>query len=47
MNVGGIPLAEHSSGFFLIVGMLLALTGLLAYSAFGFLRNRDYRLSPY
>jgi zinc transporter len=35
MNVGGIPLSEHRHGFALIAGTLLALTGLLAYLAFG------------
>ena len=41
MNVGGIPLAEHNYGFFLIVAVLVTLTILLAYLAFGLLRNRD------
>jgi zinc transporter len=35
MNVGGIPLAEHGYGFFLILGFLLALTALLAYLVLG------------
>jgi len=35
MNVGGIPLAQHPYGFFLVVGPLLVLTALLAYWAFG------------
>jgi len=39
MNVGGIPLAESSYGFFLIVGILFLLTSLLAYLALG--RPRD------
>lgn len=39
MNVGGIPLAEHGNGFFLIVALLLALTGFGAYLALG--RNHD------
>lgn len=39
MNVGGIPLAEQRSGFFIIVGILLVLTAGLAYLAF--LRRRD------
>lgn len=39
MNVGGIPLAANGYGFFLIVGILLALTALLAYVALG--RRRD------
>ncbi len=30
MNVGGIPLAQHRYGFFLVVGPLLVLTALLA-----------------
>jgi zinc transporter len=39
MNVGGIPLAQHRYGFFLVVGPLLALTALLAY--WGLARRRD------
>lgn len=39
MNVGGIPLAENTHGFFLIVVILLALTAILAYLALG--RRRD------
>ena len=39
MNVGGIPLQQNGSGFFLIVGALTALTAVLAY--LGLLRNRD------
>ena len=39
MNVGGIPLAENGHGFFLIVGILLVMTALLAYLALG--RRRD------
>jgi zinc transporter len=39
MNVGGIPLAENASGFLAIVGVLFALTVLLAYLAL--FRNRD------
>ncbi len=39
MNVGGIPLAEHSAGFFLIVGTLFAVTMLLAYLTL--VRRRD------
>lgn len=35
MNVGGIPLASDKLGFWSIVTILLALTGLLAYLAFG------------
>jgi zinc transporter len=35
MNVGGIPLAEHGYGFFIIAGILAALTGLLAYLSLG------------
>ena len=31
MNVGGIPLAQHRYGFFLVLGPLLVLTALLAY----------------
>ena len=39
MNVGGIPLAQHSYGFFLVVSPLLVLTALLAYWFLG--RRRD------
>jgi zinc transporter len=39
MNVGGIPLAENGYGFFLIVGILLVFTALLAYLALGRLRD--------
>jgi zinc transporter len=35
MNVGGIPLAQHPYGFFLVVGPLLVLTALLAYWGLG------------
>jgi len=31
MNVGGVPLAQHPYGFFLVVSPLLILTGFLAY----------------
>jgi zinc transporter len=39
MNVGGIPLAQHPYGFFLVVAPLLALTAFLAYWGLG--RRRD------
>jgi zinc transporter len=39
MNVGGIPLAQHPYGFFLVVGPLLVLTVFLAYWGLG--RRRD------
>jgi len=39
MNVGGIPLAQHPYGFFLVVGPLVALTAFLAY--WGLIRRRD------
>ena len=39
MNVGGIPLADHRHGFALVVTLLVVLTGVLAYLAFG--RRRD------
>jgi zinc transporter len=39
MNVGGIPLAQHPYGFFLVVGPLLILTAFLAYWGLG--RRRD------
>lgn len=35
MNVGGIPLAQHPYGFFLVVGPLLLLTAVLAYWGLG------------
>ncbi len=41
MNVGGIPLANHGSGFFWIVGILLALTALLAYISLGSYRDKN------
>jgi zinc transporter len=34
MNVGGVPLAEHGSGFVIVVAILIFLTGLLAYIGF-------------
>lgn len=34
MNVGGVPLAENSYGFFLVAGILAVVTGVLAYLAF-------------
>jgi len=39
MNVGGIPLAQHPYGFFLVVSPLLVLTAFLAYWGLG--RRRD------
>jgi zinc transporter len=39
MNVGGIPLAQHPYGFFLVVGPLLVLTAFLAY--WGLDKRRD------
>jgi zinc transporter len=35
MNVGGIPLAQHRFGFFLVVGPLVVLTAFLAYWGLG------------
>ena len=35
MNVGGIPLAQHPYGFFLVVAPLLVLTAVLAYWGLG------------
>jgi zinc transporter len=35
MNVGGVPLTNNSYGFFLVVGVLLTLTALLAYLTLG------------
>jgi zinc transporter len=40
MNVGGIPLAQHPYGFFLVVGPLLGLTVILAYWGLGKRRDR-------
>jgi zinc transporter len=40
MNVGGIPFAQHPSGFLLVVGSLSLLTGSLAYVVLR-LRRRD------
>jgi len=40
MNVGGIPFAVYGHGFLLIVTLLIAITALLAYLAFGRLRKR-------
>ena len=39
MNVGGIPLAEQASGFWIIVATLMVVTALLAYLTLG--RQRD------
>src|SRR6266853_4398260 len=39
MNVGGIPLAQHPYGFFLVVGPLLVLIAVLAYWGLGRHRN--------
>ena len=39
MNVGGIPLSQHTHGFALVVGALTLITGILAY--FVLLRRRD------
>lgn len=41
MNVGGIPFAEHKFGFFLVVGILLTFTGVVAYLALNKLRNKE------
>jgi zinc transporter len=35
MNVGGIPLAQHPYGFFLVVSPLLVMTVILAYWGLG------------
>jgi zinc transporter len=35
MNVGGIPLSDHSQGFFLIIGALAIFTSVMVYLAFG------------
>jgi len=42
MNVGGIPLNQHSYGFVLVVGPLLILTALLAYLAYWGLSRRHH-----
>ena len=34
MNVGGIPLAQHSHGFWIVVAIVLAFTGVAAWVAF-------------
>ncbi len=39
MNVGGIPFAQHSQGFLLVISVLAVITGLLAY--FLILRRKD------
>jgi zinc transporter len=39
MNVGGIPFSQYDHGFLVIVGLLMAVTALLAYLAFG--RGRE------
>ena len=39
MNVGGIPLSQHSHGFALVVSALTLTTGVLAY--FVLIRRRD------
>jgi zinc transporter len=39
MNVGGIPLAEHPHGFWLVVALIASFTGVAAWLAFK--RPRD------
>jgi zinc transporter len=39
MNVGGIPLADHRHGFWVIVGLVAGLTGVLGW--FAFRKSRD------
>ncbi len=39
MNVGGVPLAQHAHGFWIVVGIVVTLTALCAY--FAFRRRRD------
>jgi hypothetical protein len=34
MNVGGIPLAEHPGGFWMVVAIVASFTGIAAYLAF-------------
>lgn len=38
MNVGGVPLSEHRSGFWIVVSLIASVTGVLAWWAF---RRRD------
>jgi len=40
MNVGGIPLAENKHGFWLMLGLIGLLTGLIAWLAMGRVRPR-------
>ena len=40
MNVGGVPLAQHPFGFWIVVGIVVTFTVLAAYFAF---RNRRDR----
>jgi zinc transporter len=32
MNVGGVPLAEDSAGFWLMLGLIASLTGLIGWA---------------
>lgn len=41
MNVGGIPLADHAHGFWLVLGLILSFTGLLAWALIRRLRGPD------
>ncbi len=34
MNVGGVPLAQHPYGFWIVASIVVTLTGLCAYFAF-------------
>lgn len=44
MNVGGIPLADHNYGFWVIAGIVLSFTSVVGWYAFS--RRRDTRFSP-
>ncbi|MBN9324333.1 MAG: magnesium transporter CorA, partial [Delftia acidovorans] len=41
MNVGGIPLAEHEHGFWIVVSIVIAFTVIAAWLAFRKKRYRD------
>lgn len=44
MNVGGIPLANHTYGFWIIAGIVVTFTSAVGWYAFS--RRRDTRFSP-
>lgn len=41
MNVGGVPFSDHPAGFWIMAGLIGAVTGLLARAALRRLRDRD------